>query len=198
MIINNKEDISMNLHQLIKGRRSIAVYQDKEVSQSLIEELLETAIWVPNHKMTEPWRFVFIQGEAKEKLATINRQVAVSKTTSNSDEELKIVSDNAYHKIMNVPFIFFVVNTIHPQEKLREEDYASSSCLIQNFSLLAWEQGLSTFWKTGKLAFCEETAELIGLKEDERVVGQIQVGYPAKNLSPVPRTSAKERITVIE
>ncbi len=188
----------MNLQQLIKERRSIAAYRDKEVSKSLIEELLETAIWVPNHKMTEPWRFVFIQGEAQKKLADINRQVTISKTNSNSDEELKIVSDNAYHKIMNVPYIFFVINKINPQEKLREEDYASSSCLIQNFSLLAWEKGLSTFWKTGKLAFCEETAELIGLKEDERVVGQIQVGYPAKNHAPIPRTPANERITVIE
>lgn len=188
----------MNLQQLIIERRSISAYQDKEVRVDLIEELLETAIWVPNHKMTEPWRFVFIQGEAKEKLAEINRQVALTKTNSNSDEELKIVSDNAYHKIMNVPFIFFVINSLHPQEKLREEDYASSSCLIQNFSLLAWEKGLSVFWKTGKLAFCEETAELIGLQENERVVGQIQVGYPAKNLSPIPRRSAKERITVVE
>ncbi|WP_058308824.1 nitroreductase family protein [Gracilibacillus massiliensis] len=188
----------MELRQLIKERRSISSYQDKEVSNELIEELLDTAVWVPNHKLTEPWRFVFIQGEAKKKLAEINRQVALSKSNSNSDEELEIVGNNAYQKIISVPFLFFVINNLHPQEKLREEDYASTSCVIQNFSLLAWEQGLSTFWKSGKLAYCEETAELIGLKENERVVGQIHVGYPAKSQSPVPRVPAKERITVIK
>lgn len=99
---------------------------------------------------------------------------------------------------MEIPFIFFVINRLHPQEKLREEDYAATSCVIQNFNLLAWEQGLSAFWKSGKLAFCEETAELIGLQENERIVGQIQVGYPAKSQSPpIPRESAKERITII-
>src|SRR5699024_2916028 len=130
--------------------------------------------------------------------AELNRQVAISNSNSNSEDELKMISDNAYDKIMNVPFIFFVINSIHEQEKLREEDYASTSCLIQNFSLLAWEQGLSVFWKTCKLAFGQETAELIGLKANERVVGQIQVGYPAKEKEPVQRHSAKERITIIE
>ncbi|MDX8045121.1 nitroreductase [Gracilibacillus sp. S3-1-1] len=187
----------MSIQQLITERRSISVYRDKEVPASLIEELLETAVWVPNHKMTEPWRFVFVQGEAKEKLAEINRKVAISKANTEVEEELQVISDNAYNKIMSVPFIFFVINTLHPQEKLREEDYASSSCLVQNFSLLGWEKGLSVFWKTGKLAFCEETAALIGLQENERVVGQIQVGYPAKNQTPIPRTAAKNRITVI-
>ncbi|GAB2557353.1 nitroreductase family protein [Gracilibacillus alcaliphilus] len=188
----------INLKQIIKERRSISAYQDKEVSADLVADLLETAIWVPNHKLTEPWRFVFVQGEAKQKLAEINREVALSKTKTDNEQDRQTISDNAYEKINQVPFLFFVINTLHPNEQLREEDYASSSCLIQNFSLLAWEQGLSTFWKSGKLAMCEETAALIGLKENERVVGQIQVGYPAKSPTPAPRHPAKDRITVME
>lgn len=193
-----KGGILMNLQQLIKERRSIASYQDKQVSIELIKDLLDIAIWVPNHKITEPWRFVFIQGDAKKKLAEINKQITLSISNVETDDALKIIGNNAYKKIMEIPFIFFVINRLHPQEKLREEDYAATSCVIQNFNLLAWEQGLSAFWKSGKLAFCEETAELIGLQENERIVGQIQVGYPAKSQSPpIPRESAKERITII-
>ncbi|WP_066188353.1 nitroreductase family protein [Gracilibacillus timonensis] len=188
----------MTLKQTIRERRSISAYQDKEVSAALVEELLETAIWVPNHKLTEPWRFVFVQGEAKRKLAEINREVAMAKSNTDNKEDLQVISDNAFDKINRVPFLFFVINTLHTDAKLREEDYAASSCLIQNFSLLAWEEGLSTFWKTGKLATCAETAELIGLTENERVVGQIQVGYPAKSPIPTPRFAAKDRITVVE
>ncbi|UOQ50109.1 nitroreductase [Gracilibacillus caseinilyticus] len=187
----------MSLQQLIKERRSIGSYLDKKVSIDQIQQMLETAVWVPNHKMTEPWRFVFLQEETKQKLAEINREVAKAKSHNASKEDLKVIGENAYQKVMNVPFIFFVINTLHEQEKLQEEDYASSSCLLQNFSLLAWEQGLSVFWKSGKLAFCEETAELIGLKDNERVVGQIHVGYPSKSQTPVPRTPAKNRITIL-
>ncbi|WP_163539474.1 nitroreductase [Gracilibacillus sp. YIM 98692] len=188
----------MNLSQLIKDRRSIAVYQDKEVSTSLIKELLDVAIWVPNHKLTEPWRFVMVKGESKKKLAEINRLIAMEKSNTDSLEDRELIGENAYQKIMNVPFILFVLNALHPQEKLREEDYASTSCVIQNFSLLAWEKDLSVFWKTGKLAFCQETAQLIGLDKNERVVGLLQIGYPDKKIQPVERSQAKEKITELE
>lgn len=187
----------MNLKDIIKGRRSISSYQDKKVSTELMKELLDIAIWVPNHKLTEPWRFVFIQGEAKQKLAEINRKVARSKSKDATEEELEKVGENAYQKIMGVPFIMLVINKLHPQEKLREEDYAATSCVIQNFSLLAWEKGISVFWKTGKLAMGEETAELIGLEDNERVVGLLQIGYPEKSKTPYQREQAETKITVL-
>lgn len=187
----------MELKDIIKGRRSISAYQDKEVSAELLKELLNIAIWVPNHKLTEPWRFVFIQGESKRKLAEMNREIAKSKVKDATEEELEHVGENAYQKIMDVPFIILVINQLHPQEKLREEDYAATSCVIQNFSLLAWEKGISVFWKTGKLAMGEETAELIGLEDDERVVGLLQIGYPDKTKTPYQREQAESRITVL-
>lgn len=91
----------------------------------------------------------------------------------------------------------FVINKLHPDEKLREEDYASTSCVIQNLSLLAEEKGLSVFWKTGKLSDCAETRRLIQLGEDERIVGMLYIGYPAKEVKAVPRDRAKNRITYI-
>ncbi|WP_054860373.1 nitroreductase [Gracilibacillus sp. JCM 18860] len=187
-----------SLKNLIKERRSISNYKENPVSKELMKDLLSIAVWVPNHKMTEPWRFVFITGESKKKLAEINREVAKEKAKNASGEELEQIGENGYQKIMNVPFIIMVINTLHPQEKLREEDYASASCLIQNFSLLAWEEGLSVFWKTGKLSFCEETAALIDLKDDERVVGLLQVGYPAKQVNPIPRINVNDRITELD
>ncbi|MFC4402761.1 nitroreductase family protein [Gracilibacillus xinjiangensis] len=185
----------MNVKQLIKERRSISVYKEDPVSVDLMKELLDVAVWVPNHKMTEPWRFVFVTGETKKKLAEINREIAKEKAKTVSAEELEKIGEIGYQKIMDVPFIIFVINHINPIEKFIEEDYASTSCLIQNFSLLAWEEGLSVFWKTGKLAFCDETKDLIGLQENERVIGLLQVGYPAKDQKPLPRIPASERIT---
>ena len=187
----------MNLTSVIKNRRSISVYSDKPVEPALIEELVDTAVYVPNHKLTEPWRFVFLSDEKKEELADINRQIAVEKNRVTDPEQVKTVSDNGYAKIKSIPFIMFVINKLHPDEKLREEDYASTSCVIQNLSLLAEEKGLSVFWKTGKLSDCSETRQLIQLGEDERIVGMLYIGYPAKEVKGVPRDPAKNRITYI-
>jgi nitroreductase len=185
----------LELKQLIMERRSISIYENKEVSTELIKELLNVAVWVPNHKMTEPWRFVFVTGESKRKLAEINRQVAKEKAKTTDPVELEKIGETGFQKIMQVPLIVFVINELNPIEKLIEEDYASASCLIQNFSLLTWEEGMSVFWKTGKLTFCEETSELIGVKDNEKVIGLLQVGYPAKKQNPIPRIKATDRIT---
>ncbi|MGO4887353.1 nitroreductase family protein [Anaerobacillus sp. MEB173] len=37
--------------------------------EDLILELLNDAIWAPNHGLREPWRFVVFQGEGKKKFA---------------------------------------------------------------------------------------------------------------------------------
>ena len=50
----------------ISGRRSVfpKELEDEEVNRDEIMRLLEAARWAPTHKVTEPWRFVVVQGEA--------------------------------------------------------------------------------------------------------------------------------------
>ncbi|RCW64268.1 nitroreductase family protein [Saliterribacillus persicus] len=185
----------MELKRIIEERRSVQLFQDKEVPEKLMKELLETAIWVPNHKMTQPWRFVFVKGEAKKRLASINQKLTEEKCEDGEREKL---GQLAFEKINNLPFIIMVLNELNEKEKLQEEDYASTSCVIHNLSLLAWEQGIGMIWKTGKLSFCDETTALIGMKDNERVVGMLQIGYPAKVPKALPRKDVNDRITILE
>src|SRR5690606_3843677 len=59
------------LLNLIKNRRSIfpVSYIDKPIAKELILELLECAQQAPNHKLTEPWRFIIFRGDGLAKLA---------------------------------------------------------------------------------------------------------------------------------
>ena len=36
--------------------------------RSVLEEMCEAANWAPTHGITEPWRFVILQGQAIERL----------------------------------------------------------------------------------------------------------------------------------
>ncbi|MCT2538177.1 nitroreductase [Aquibacillus koreensis] len=182
----------MNLSQLIKERRSIQLYEDRPVSVDLMKELLETAIWVPNHKMTEPWRFVFVSGETKKQIAEINRIVGAK---GNTIEEKQRSGEIAFNKINNPPLLLMVLMEENPDQKLREEDYAATSCVIQNLSLLAWEKEIGMIWKTGAITFHPEFRKIIGAKPGEKVVGMLQMGYPAKVPKERPRVDAHERIT---
>ncbi|WP_117161088.1 nitroreductase [Paraliobacillus sp. X-1268] len=181
----------MQLSELIKERRSIQLYEDRPVDIEQLKGMLDTAVWVPNHKMTEPWRFVIVHGNSIEKVAELNRKFSA---TGSSEEAKKQSGEKAYKKIKDVPVLLMVIMDENPDAKLREEDYAATSCLIQNFSLLAWEQGIGMIWKTGALTTQANFRELIGVKRGEKVVGMLQIGYPAKVPKARPRTDVQERI----
>ncbi len=47
-----------NITEIIRSRRSIGAFKDTPVAVGLVETLLESAVYAPNHRLTEPWRFV--------------------------------------------------------------------------------------------------------------------------------------------
>lgn len=195
MILNYLRGIwEMTLEEIIKGRRSIQLYQDKEVDVNLVKGLLEKAKWVPNHKMTQPWRFVLVYDKGKEKIAQLNKRNAAKGATA---EEKQKNGEIAYQKMMAVPMFLMVIMEENPNQKLREEDYAATSCLVQNVSLLAWEKGLGMIWKTGALTITPEFREIVGAKLGEKIVGMMQLGYPAKVPKARPRADVQSRITEI-
>ena len=57
---------------LIKNRRNTKRFTDKNISKADIETILESGTWAPNHRNTEPWRFVIVSkfSKIKEKIST--------------------------------------------------------------------------------------------------------------------------------
>ncbi|WP_044640660.1 nitroreductase family protein [Risungbinella massiliensis] len=186
----------VNVAQLIKERRSVHLFEDRTVSVELIKELLDTATWVPNHRMTQPWRFVIVNGDGRKKIAEIAREINEKK--AQDPQKAKEIGQTFYDKMMAVPMFVVVLMKEDPSITVREEDYASTSCLIHNFSLLAWEQNLGMVWKTYALMNHPSFREVLGIGLGEKVVGSLHVGYPAKIPTPKPRVSVEELITVVE
>lgn len=182
----------MDIETLIKERRSVSLFEDKPVSIDLVKEMLKTSVWVPNHKMTQPWRFTIITGETKEQLANLAGDfMARGKTGEDKDRAF----NKAYGTFSQVPvYVMVFMNESH-ELKRRQEDYASTSLIIHNLSLIGWEKGLGMIWKTGPLTDTEAFRELIGVKPGEKFVGMIQLGYPKKVPRPVPRIDLDTRIT---
>jgi nitroreductase len=184
----------MTLPELIRTRRSISVFLDKPIPNGLIEGLLETAIWAPNHHLTEPWRFILLTGEAPKRYAAIRRDMAIESAKMLNTEKLRQIGESTYNKFAFIPAYLVVAMKQNTDPEICEEDYAACCCLVQNFMLLAWEQGLGTSWKTLKKDARLRT--FLGLATDEKAVSIVQIGYPAE----VPTTSrhpARERLTYI-
>jgi nitroreductase len=184
----------MLIADLIRSRRTIGAFLDEPIAPEMIIDWLNAAVWTPNHHMTEPWRFIILVGEATSQYADIRRHMAIEKSKSNDAQERQQAGDGTYAKFAAIPAYLIVVQKLAPDEETRDEDFAACAALIQNFMLLAWGDGVGTAWKTFKND--PRLRALFELKDDEKVVGIVHIGYPAEN--PVSRRSSLEARVIIK
>ena len=183
----------MDLIEAIRTRRSVGAFTDQPVEPELVVELLETAVWVPNHRLTEPWRFVLLTGNSATRYAEIRRDIALDACISTDPETISQTGEGMYQKFSGIPAFLAVIMKENPNPDVREEDYAACCCLVQNFLLLAWARGLGTSWKTFKRD--PRLRDLLALAGDETVVGWLHIGYPAATSAPKQRAAARKRFT---
>jgi nitroreductase len=169
--------------EAIHTRRTIKAYRPDPVPRSLIEQVIEAAVWAPNHRLTEPWQFVVLQGAALERLAALRReQTAMGLRAEGklSEEQIARIAEEGFQKALAAPVTVAVLMHEHPDPAIREEDYAATAAAIQNLMLAARGLGLGAFWSTNRVIGYAPARELIGAGDSDRVVGLVQLGYPAQ------------------
>ena len=58
---------AMSVYHAIYRRRSAWKFADRPVDRMAVERMLDAAIWAPNHRLTEPWRFFVLEQESPER-----------------------------------------------------------------------------------------------------------------------------------
>ena len=163
----------MEVLDAIRGRRTAVKFGGAPIPREEIEALIEAAVWAPNHKHTEPWRFQVFAGGARLELADRLRA---------ADPDGK---DPAV-KLTRAP-VCIVVAQPRAEDPVQDlEDYAAASCAVQNLMLAAHARGLATRWSTGALADSPAAKQVLGLAADDRIVAFVNLGRPSENEPPHP------------
>ena len=185
----------MSIVDIIRARRTILDFKQKPVPSEEIAYILECAVWAPNHKITEPWRFIVVNGKTKEKLADVYRQIQIAKTKSDDPGIQAKASEIGYNKLMSKPAVICVVCHKDNDPFRAREDYAAACCAIHNITLAAWERGIGIQWSTSKLTEHPEALALLEVDPTrEEIVGILYTGYPAE-IPKQKRIPAAERTT---
>ena len=167
--------------KIIKARRNTKNFIDKEINDSQIETILDSAIWAPNHRNTEPWRFFIIERHSKirEKIAEgiIDLQENTSQSQLNKSQKDKILE-----QIISSPSLIFVYSLVDSNDEITEENYGAVCCAIQNMQLTATTMGLGVGWSTGKITKINSLDQILGIKESLKIVGVLTIGYPHTSL----------------
>ncbi|MFX0046375.1 MAG: nitroreductase family protein [Candidatus Hermodarchaeota archaeon] len=57
----------MDVHEVIKNRRSIRKYLDKKVEDEKVMTILEAGRWAPSAANRQPWHFIVVRNETMRK-----------------------------------------------------------------------------------------------------------------------------------
>jgi nitroreductase len=185
----------MELREVIKTRRSIRRFKDKEVSKDILEEVIKTAMWAPSAMNTQPWKFYVISGTKKNELIEIMSKAfdgLKPRLESLFKEKMVNMIKSYFLNFGNAPHIVVVTTDKLENETYQIGAYESASAAIQNFSLIAHEADLGTCWMTGVLFVEKEILKFIEA-EDKKVAAVLTVGYPDQE-PPVPPRKDEEII----
>lgn len=187
------------VNRLIKNRRSVFtnMFTGEKVEDGIVHQMLENANWAPTHALTEPWRFRVFTGEGLQKLADFQAGLYKSKT-----ESLGTFNEKSYHKLLEKPLecshIISIGMQRDPKGKVPEvEEIESVACAVQNMYLTATAYGIGCYWGTGGVTYFPEAKEYFGLGEQDKLLGFLYIGIPAKVPSTGKRTAIEEKVSWI-
>ncbi|MDI6785376.1 MAG: nitroreductase [bacterium] len=145
--------------ELIKSRRSIREFTQEEVSEDLIEKIIEAGKWAPSGLNNQPWRFLIIRKQ--DKIEEISKYTKYKKTVNSAKVLIIVFLDkgSSYNYIKDVQAI--------------------GAC-IQNMLLFIHELGLGACWIGEILNQSEELNRYLRVKDNLELMAVLVIGHPVK------------------
>jgi len=176
----------MDFQDVIRKRRSIRHFLDRDVPQDVVFKLLDAARWAPTGGNLQPWEFVVVRDRA-------NRE-----------------------SLVNATFIGYMAKTGKPQKWMLEAPLILAACVnvkravarygsgeltrtnvlmdvgaaVENLLLAAVDMGLAACWVAGFVQ--EKVAAVLKVPEGIKVLALIPVGYSDRIPGSPPRLDPED------
>ena len=170
-----------DLKDIIKGRRSIRKYQDKEVPEESLNQILESVRWAPSWANTQCWEVIIVKDPGiKEQL------------------QATLIKNPATKAMVQAPVVLVLCGKLkssgyykeQAETKLGDWFMFDLGIASQNICLTAYNLGLGTV--IVGLFDHNRVREILGVSDDYEVVNMIPLGYPAKKPEAPKRREINE------
>ena len=157
----------MSVIETISSRRSIRKYENKEIPNQILDQILEAGRQSPSAVNKQPYRFVVV-------------------TKSELKKEMKAIFSPFLDK---APVV--IVGCANVKARITGKwAVIDTAIALQTMLLAAWGLGVGSCWVG---SFNEvKTKKALNVPEDWKIVALISLGYPAKIPDPRKRKSTEE------
>jgi len=213
-----------DLANLIKSRRSIHKWKNKEVSVELLKQAVELAIWAPNSGGMQNWHFYIIVN--RDTISAMADAVQANAVHVASWLEADNLSEAAAKwregavRFRNAPAVIAVAadqyfmpadktimaraETDAKAKEIRDWRNAANSrvqsiaAAIMNMLLVFHQMGLGALWMTGPMQGKGDIEKILKTPPGRDVLALVPVGYADEDLAPKDRRPFDEVCDIIQ
>lgn len=146
----------MEFSECVYGRRSVRKYERRPVSDAVLEEILDTALWAPSGVNLQPWYYVVVRSwEKREQLQTIMRTVS-ERNRAHLEERFEkhpdVVRDTLsfIESLGGAPVAVLAFRDKPDYSRVLQDEgvIQSIAASMENLVLSAYDHGVSSCWMT--------------------------------------------------
>jgi len=158
----------MSLLDLILSRRSIRRYENKDLSEEVLQQILETGRQAPSAANRQPIHFVIVKDH----------------------DLLKNLCDNLINRFVKYAPVAIVGCADIKSLLTGKWAVVDTTIAMQNMVIAAWTLGIGSCW----IGACneEKVKELLKIPDKWKVVALVTLGYPAEQPKPRKKKSFEE------
>ncbi|MEH3119395.1 MAG: nitroreductase [Methylorubrum populi] len=179
---------------LLRRRRSVPpmLLAGPGPSPEELDGWLTVAARVPDHGKLAPWRFLVIEGTARERVGALIEKIHLADFPE-ADEKRRA---QERQRLTHAPVVVGVVSSAGPHAKIPEwEQVLSAGAVCMNLVVAANAAGYATSWLTEWFAYDRRVLDALGLAPAERIAGFIHIGRPQDVPSDRPRPDLARIVT---
>jgi len=168
----------MELFDAIASRSTAKGLAEPGPNPEELQRLLAAAARAPDHGRMKPWRFIPVNGAARETFANAVAEARREQIPAFTDEQMELERE----KVRRSPSILVVGCAVRRDfPKVPEiEQVVAVGAAVENLLLAANDLGYGAMWKTGPAAYSAKVKAAVGLAPDDHIVAILHLGTKLK------------------
>ena len=162
----------MDILKIIKTRRSVRKFKNKDVSKEVVDEALEAGRWAPSGLNNQPWKFMVLEKEAKDSLAACTKYSDIVKSAD------KLI------------LVFFDKKGSYNRDK----DLMAIGACIENMLITIHSSRLGACWLGEILNQKSQVHKFLKTPKNLELVAVLALGYPLNSPRRTRRKKLKDLI----
>ncbi len=172
---------------LLLRRNSIGQLGNPGPEAAALQRIKRSALRAPDHASLKPWRFIVVEGAARDRLGRLFAKAAIAE-----QPDLSLEAVNKYRNMPNrAPLLIIGVCRYcdHPIVP-KSEQLLSAGAAMSYMLVAAQAEKFGAIWRTGPMTYHKIVAEGLGLAENEQIIGFLYIGTPSGSIKKVRELEA--------